>query len=188
MNFLFLFSTSSQGCHKQADVQLKSFCFSLSQFLICDLFCVSTWFFSKVLVCQLKPSLLYSLLLCLHRQRSYLGSGGWLKNVHLRNWFNARERMSENLLQGRGKWCDIKLSVMCKGDTSGFLARLCSRQCRAGPLKDYSQDNCRMSLVWCLVCCMKGAWRVVSHIRSNPSSAGPWKWLAVASSAFSWNL
>lgn len=124
---------------------------------------------------------------CLHRQCSQLGSGGWLGNVHLRKRFNARERMSENHLWNREKWSDIKSSVTYKRNTSGLAAKLCSSKYRARTLKDSSQDKSRMPQVWCLACCMKGAWRAVSHIRSNPSSAGPWKWLATASSAFAWN-
>lgn len=172
---------SLQGCHEQVQEQLSVFCFLMSQFLIYDLFYVSTWFFSKFLVCQPKS---FSCFLMPARQCSQLGSGGWLGNVHLRNRFNVRERMSENHLQNREKWSDIKLSVMYKGNTSGLPAKLCSIKQRMRTLKDLSQDNSRMPQVWCLACCMKGAWRAVSHIRSNPSSAGPWKWLAMALSAF----
>lgn len=153
--------SSLQGCHGQVNVQLNTSCFLMSQFLIYDLFMSIHDFFSKFLVCQPKS---FSHFLMPARQCSQLGSGGWLGNVHLRSQFNVRVRMSENHLQNREKWPERKYLWVASQ----------SLQYRMRTLKDLSQDNSRMPQVWCLACCMKCAWRAVSHGRSNPSSAGPW--------------
>lgn len=148
-----------------------SLVFSCPSFWSMTFLCQYMIFFSKFLVCQPKS---FSHFLMPARECSQLGSGGWLGNVHLRSQFNVRVRMSENHLQNREKWPERKYLWVASQ----------SLQYRMRTLKDLSQDNSRMPQVWCLACCMKCAWRAVSHGRSNPSSAGPWKWLAMALSAF----
>lgn len=130
-------------------------------------------FFPKFLVWQPKS---FSRFLMPARQCSQLGSGGWLGNVHLRSQFNVRERMSENHLQNREKWSERKYLWVA--------SQPLQQQIQTENTQNLSQDNSRMPQVWCLACCMKWAWRAVSHTRSDPSSAGPWKWLAMALSAF----
>lgn len=163
---------NSQSCHEQFHVQLSTFCFLMPQFLIFDLFMLVHDFFSQVSGLPTKELFPFS-----HACKTVLTVG---------------------LRRLAGK-CSFKKPVQCKGKdeckSSPEYRKIIWKEIPLGcqpssavantentqrPFPRQQQDAPGLMLGMLNERCLKG----FSHIRSNPSSAGPWGWLTMALSAF----